>query len=176
VASSEERVGKFLKRLLENRSALEVAQSLSSSPPKHASRIPGGGSVSLSAINKRWDLIPHSEEARCALLPESAESEVAFYQNHIENCLGAVEIPVGIAGPLRVRGIFAAGDYYVPLATTEAALVASYSRGAQVITEAGGCRRCIHALMFEDNISLNISRHYANVMRKYTLYSKDLTR
>jgi GNAT superfamily N-acetyltransferase len=37
-------------------------------------------------------------------------------------------------------------------------------------------RRCIHALMFEDNISLNISRHYATVMRKYTLYSKDLTR
>jgi hydroxymethylglutaryl-CoA reductase (NADPH) len=60
-------------------------------------------------------------------------------QKHIENCIGAVKIPVGIAGPLRVRGIFASGDYYVPLATTEAALVASYSRGAQVITEAGGC-------------------------------------
>jgi hydroxymethylglutaryl-CoA reductase (NADPH) len=72
-------------------------------------------------------------------LPDRAESEVAFYQNHIENCLGTVKIPVGIAGPLRVRGIFAAGDYYVPMATTEAALVASYSRGAQVITEAGGC-------------------------------------
>jgi GNAT superfamily N-acetyltransferase len=37
-------------------------------------------------------------------------------------------------------------------------------------------RRCIHALMFEDNISLNISRHYATVMRKYTLYSKDLAK
>lgn len=39
-----------------------------------------------------------------------------------------------------------------------------------------GFRRCIHALMFEDNISLNISRHYATVMRKYTLYSKDLAK
>ena len=37
-----------------------------------------------------------------------------------------------------------------------------------------GFRRCIHALMFEDNISLNISRHYATSMRKYTLFSKDL--
>ena len=35
--------------------------------------------------------------------------------------------------------LYAHGDYYVPLATTEAALVASYSRGAQLITEAGGC-------------------------------------
>jgi hydroxymethylglutaryl-CoA reductase (NADPH) len=44
-----------------------------------------------------------------------------------------------LAGPLRVNGAHALGDYYVPLATTEAALVASYSRGAQLITEAGGC-------------------------------------
>jgi GNAT superfamily N-acetyltransferase len=39
-----------------------------------------------------------------------------------------------------------------------------------------GFQRCIHALMFEDNISLNISRHYATMMRKYTLYSKDLAK
>ena len=45
---------------------------------------------------------------------------------------------------------------------------------AQQIGHKLGFRRCIHALMFEDNISLNISRHYASVMRKYTLYSKDL--
>jgi GNAT superfamily N-acetyltransferase len=39
-----------------------------------------------------------------------------------------------------------------------------------------GFRQCIHALMFENNISLNISRHYASIMRKYVLYSKDLAR
>lgn len=139
VASSEERVGKFLKRILEHKSALEVAQSLSGPSPVHASSIPGGSSVSLSAVNKRWELMGDSDAVRRALLPDGAESELAAYQNHIENCIGTVKIPVGIAGPLRVRGMFASGDYYVPLATTEAALVASYSRGAQVITEAGGC-------------------------------------
>src|SRR5204862_7541677 len=41
--------------------------------------------------------------------------------------------------PLRVNGLHAHGDFYVPLATTEAALVASYSRGSSLITEAGGC-------------------------------------
>ena len=45
---------------------------------------------------------------------------------------------------------------------------------AQQIGHGLGFRRCIHALMFENNISLNISRHYATIMRKYTLYSKDL--
>ena len=47
---------------------------------------------------------------------------------------------------------------------------------AQELGRELGFRRCIHALMFEDNISLNISRHYATPMRKYTLYSKDLAK
>ena len=63
------------------------------------------------------------------------------YQHNIENFIGAVKLPVGLAGPLRVNGLFAQGDYYVPLATTEAALVASYSRGAVAITEAGDAPR-----------------------------------
>jgi GNAT superfamily N-acetyltransferase len=45
---------------------------------------------------------------------------------------------------------------------------------AQQLGHGLGFQRCIHALMFENNISLNISRHYATVMRKYTLYSKEL--
>jgi len=45
---------------------------------------------------------------------------------------------------------------------------------AQQLGHEMGFRHCIHALMFEDNISLNISRHYATIMRKYTLYSKEL--
>jgi hydroxymethylglutaryl-CoA reductase (NADPH) len=48
-------------------------------------------------------------------------------------------MPVGLIGPLRVNGMSAQGDFYVPLATTEAALVASYSRGARLMLEAGGC-------------------------------------
>jgi hydroxymethylglutaryl-CoA reductase (NADPH) len=61
------------------------------------------------------------------------------YRRNIENFIGTVKVPIGLAGPLRVNGLFARGDYYIPLATTEAALVASYSRGAQLISEAGGC-------------------------------------
>ena len=139
MASSEERVGKFLKRLLEKKSALDVANSLAAQSSSARHRVPGGSSVEPSAVLKRWELLPYSNEWKSALLPPGTEGELGTYENHIENCIGTVKIPVGLAGPLRVRGMFASGDYYVPLATTEAALVASYSRGAQVITEAGGC-------------------------------------
>ena len=62
------------------------------------------------------------------------------YQRNIENMIGTVKIPVGVAGPLRINGDHAVGDYQIPLATTEATLVASYHRGCRLITAAGGCR------------------------------------
>lgn len=60
---------------------------------------------------------------------------------NIENTIGAAQVPIGIAGgPLRVIGDYANGLYYIPLATTEGALVASVNRGAKIVTEAGGAR------------------------------------
>jgi hydroxymethylglutaryl-CoA reductase (NADPH) len=79
---------------------------------------------------------PESYEA--LLDPQTLEQRER-YQHNIENFIGTVKVPVGLAGPLRVNGLFAQGDYYLPLATTEAALVASYSRGSQLISAAGGC-------------------------------------
>ena len=48
---------------------------------------------------------------------------------NVENAIGAVEIPVGLAGPLLFQGETASGYVYAPLATTEGALVASACRG-----------------------------------------------
>ena len=59
-------------------------------------------------------------------------------EGNIENYIGMSMIPTGIVGPLRVIGSAANGDYYVPLATTEGALVASYHRGAKACNLAGG--------------------------------------
>jgi hydroxymethylglutaryl-CoA reductase (NADPH) len=62
----------------------------------------------------------------------------AAVTRNIENMVGAVQVPVGVAGPLKVRGEYADGSYYVPLATTEGALVASVNRGCGAVTRAGG--------------------------------------
>lgn len=67
----------------------------------------------------------------------------AVLPGNIENFLGVAQVPLGLAGPLRVLGEHARGDYYVPLATTEGTLVASYNRGMRLLTEAGGVRATV---------------------------------
>jgi hydroxymethylglutaryl-CoA reductase (NADPH) len=57
-----------------------------------------------------------------------------------ENVIGGIQIPVGIVGPLKVNGDYAKGNFYVPLATTEGALIASVNRGCKAITKAGGAK------------------------------------
>lgn len=57
-----------------------------------------------------------------------------------ENVIGAVQVPMGVIGPLRVNGDYARGEFYVPLATTEGALIASVNRGAKAVTLSGGTR------------------------------------
>ena len=62
---------------------------------------------------------------------------------NIENFIGVLQMPVGIAGPIRINGEAAQGDFYIPLATTEGTLVASYSRGMRVINECGGVKTTV---------------------------------
>ncbi|MBU1168301.1 MAG: hydroxymethylglutaryl-CoA reductase [Proteobacteria bacterium] len=62
----------------------------------------------------------------------------AILPGNIEHFSGVAQIPVGFAGPLLVNGEHAMGEFFVPLATTEGTLVASYNRGMKVIYESGG--------------------------------------
>jgi len=57
---------------------------------------------------------------------------------NVENMIGSVDVPVGVAGPLPVAGEAADGEQYLPLATTEGALVAGVNRGCSAIAAAGG--------------------------------------
>jgi len=55
-----------------------------------------------------------------------------------EHLFGVAQLPVGVAGPLLVNGEHAKGEFYVPMATIEGTLIASYNRGMRVIRESGG--------------------------------------
>jgi hydroxymethylglutaryl-CoA reductase (NADPH) len=82
----------------------------------------------------------------CALPHVAAGSiPTTEMRGNIENPIGSVQMPLGLAGPLRIRGEHADGTFYVPLATTEGALVRSYERGMVALTRAGGVTTRIHA-------------------------------
>lgn len=55
-----------------------------------------------------------------------------------ENMIGATQLPLGLAGPIKIKGSTFEDEFFLPIATTEGALVASISRGAKAITESGG--------------------------------------
>ncbi len=59
-------------------------------------------------------------------------------QGNIEHFVGVAQIPIGLAGPLKINGEHAHGEFLIPLATTEGTLVASYNRGIKVLNESGG--------------------------------------
>jgi hydroxymethylglutaryl-CoA reductase (NADPH) len=67
----------------------------------------------------------------------------ASTRGNVENFIGVAQVPIGLAGPLLVDGEHAQGEFYVPLATTEGALVASYNRGMRLLHACGGARTTV---------------------------------
>lgn len=67
--------------------------------------------------------------------------ETSASRRNCENMIGTAQIPLGIVGPLRIKSEslhFTEKGLYLPLATTEGALVASVNRGCKAITQSGG--------------------------------------
>ncbi len=95
-------------------------------------------SASKTSVLRYWSKFAKPDATRDALADPMTLDQAELYTRNIENLIGTVKVPVGVAGPLRINGVNASGDYCVPLATTEAALVASYARGAYAASKAGG--------------------------------------
>ena len=128
----------FLQRLLLDQSKEELLQRLEPHISYQEQRVAGGAHITPEIVERRWRRITAPPGVRATLLPAVCDT-LSCYSRNIENFIGLVQLPVGLAGPLRVNGLFAQGDYYLPLATTEAALVASYHRGACLLSQIGGC-------------------------------------
>jgi len=83
---------------------------------------------------------------RCGASLEHVSSysfDPATVEGNVEHFVGVAQVPVGLAGPLVVNGEHAQGEFYVPLATAEGTLVASYNRGMRLLYEAGGVKTTI---------------------------------
>ncbi len=102
------------------------------------SAIPGRGRYTESARIERLEWL--RRRSRMPLASLGADGILAAEQltGNIENFIGTVALPVGLAGPLLFTGGEVHGSVVAPLVTTEGALVASVSRGARAITRGGG--------------------------------------
>src|SRR5918994_809359 len=99
------------------------------------------------------DYTPAAAQRRRAFLAEQTGVELehvgsysfdpALAQGNVEHFTGVAQVPIGVAGPLLVDGEHARGEYYVPLATAEGTLVASYNRGMKLLRMAGGVKTTI---------------------------------
>src|SRR5262245_18735340 len=139
----------YLESLLRTHSREELLSAMAPKMGKTPPKVPGGAALSPESLDRRWELLTQASAGRPILCDPQTLELLDRYKRNIEYFIGTVKVPVGLAGPLRVNGLFAQGDYYVPLATTEAALVASYCRGCQLLTDAGGCT----AILLNEGVS-----------------------
>ena len=88
-------------------------------------------------IGARQDFIATATGARLKHVAHYS-IDPATTRGNVENFTGVAQVPIGVAGPLAVRGEHAQGEFYIPLATTEGTLVASYNRGMKALNLSGG--------------------------------------
>jgi hydroxymethylglutaryl-CoA reductase (NADPH) len=149
---SAKQTAQFLKDLKQTLNTHDFKARLESGKTNAApipGRVPAGNDCSRSGVEKRRAFLRDAgccPESLCHELEGIAPEDM---KGTIENFIGFSHMPVGVIGPLRINGLFAQGNFYVPLATTEGALVASYHRGAHVVSRNGG----VTALCVSESIS-----------------------
>ncbi|MCC7552871.1 MAG: hydroxymethylglutaryl-CoA reductase (NADPH) [Methanobacteriaceae archaeon] len=112
------------------------------------------GNIKLYQVEKYASSVDEAIKIRRKFIEEFSDSSldiIAKYdldlekasKRNIENPIGTIQIPLGVAGPLKINGDYCNREVYVPLATSEGALVASINRGCSTITLAGGVNTTI---------------------------------
>lgn len=61
-----------------------------------------------------------------------------FLRGNVENPIGIIQIPLGLIGPIKVNGKSAKGNFWIPMATTEGALLLTYDLGSRIVSMGDG--------------------------------------
>ena len=107
--------------------------------PVHRVRIPrdDDDDYSYAVIKARQDF---AEEYTGAKLHHIRHYSIDPHltAGNVEHFTGVAQIPIGLAGPLKINGEHAQGEFLIPMATTEGTLIASYNRGIKLLNLSGG--------------------------------------
>lgn len=88
--------------------------------------------------NKYLDLLEEKDKHPKYISGKTPIDHTQSYQGNIENFIGFAQVPIGLAGPLLMDGTAGKSEHFIPMATTEGALVASYNRGIKAGSLSGG--------------------------------------
>lgn len=92
----------------------------------------------LGHKNKQLDLLAREGKNLQYITGRTPMDHEQSYHGNIENFIGFAQVPIGLAGPLLLQGTKGTSEHWIPMATTEGALVASYSRGIKAGNDSGG--------------------------------------
>jgi len=141
---ASQRISKSIKEtILKGKNINDVLSKLESKTPKEKPLpldVPKKISWTKEAQEERLAILKKQNISLPFVSGKKSLEDVESLKGNIENYIGMAQIPIGVVGPLRINGAYANGDYYIPLATTEGTLVASYNRGAKIISLSGGAR------------------------------------
>lgn len=124
-----------------------------------ARRLPATTDMSSAAMQVRRERLRDDGHRIDALAGATAEPAPEALAGSIEGFIGYARVPVGIAGPVLIRGAHAKGDFFLPFATTEGTLVASFQHAFNVINRSGGAA----ALVSEEQVGRAPCFEFADV-------------
>lgn len=120
-----------------------MTESTPSQPGAAPRRLPATAESSLEATLARRARLRADGHAIDHLSGDAPDLDPARLAGSIEGHIGYARVPLGVAGPLRIQGRAAVGDFFVPLATSEGTLVASFQHAFNAINRAGGARTAV---------------------------------
>ena len=138
---SKEQALEIVRRLSRGLPLEVLSARLNPRPPEKiapAPEVPRDGDDANAGREARLAFLRERGVELQHLAGKAPQPDAAFFRGNVENFIGLTQIPTGLVGPIRINGLHAHGDYYVPMASSEGALVASYQRGTRLITLAGG--------------------------------------
>jgi hydroxymethylglutaryl-CoA reductase (NADPH) len=141
MASSAEKTSKALRDIIALQDINSIVKEIKDKAPnfEFMDRLPIEFGVTQESTAARKKFLKEETKVDMDFLTGKKNiTEIESFQGNIENYIGLTSVPTGVIGPVRVVGSMAKGDFYVPLATSEGALVASYHRGAKACFLAGG--------------------------------------